>query len=625
MMKILLVSLLFISNVWGMNNSYYLPKFEIFTFEISSWYILLWSNIFFGKIAILYFGHKKGWNFSNWIAIVLFATTGAAIGSIILPSIVGTLIGFLISLVIGKYALGFKHDIGIVISLFIAIAFTFGRVGCLLNGCCFGSVTDLPWGITYPVGTFAHWFHFFTDLISNDQMNSASVHPTQIYEIIFHSSSAVLIVKYGKQFKNSLSVLFSYLGFYFLLRLFIEYVRDMNNIWWSGIDFGILSLFQWFLLFAIFLTIISVNKLENNNFSFFKTVKSNTSIKNNFLMILMSTLITIVFKDSIHSIHLIQIAIMLPISSFLYFLEIRKKYAFISLIPKYATASICVFLISTPAISQLKHRIEVKTLLSKPLNAEKKSIFIINENKNSLLKIGDKNISFKEFNRRKSLLNLNLEDKENFNKIKISKPGIEYYGAIGFGKQEWFESGGCGGESYLVQHTHLTTGFGSEKIKVKDPSPDSYGKIYIKGSRYNIGLYKNSKHGDSQLEIPVALHLYRNIEFKWIGFGGGPSLFYLGDEGGGIIPNFHLRLGNSKFNIQAGLNDRYVGYHNPLASHLSIRFGKNFGLGIMNQSGSLETMAPYVQSSTGQMKSIFSFGPTGASLALKLNLRRAMK
>ena len=96
----------------------------------------------------------------------------------------------------------------------MAIAFTFGRVGCLLNGCCFGSVTDLPWGITYPVGTFAHWFHFFTDLISNDQMNSASVHPTQIYEIIFHSSSAVLIVKYGKQFKNSLSVLFSYLGFY---------------------------------------------------------------------------------------------------------------------------------------------------------------------------------------------------------------------------------------------------------------------------------------------------------------------------------------------------------------------------------------------------------------------------
>ncbi len=26
----------------------------------------------------------------------------------------------------------------------------FGRVGCLMNGCCFGSPTDLPWAITFP-------------------------------------------------------------------------------------------------------------------------------------------------------------------------------------------------------------------------------------------------------------------------------------------------------------------------------------------------------------------------------------------------------------------------------------------------------------------------------------------
>jgi phosphatidylglycerol:prolipoprotein diacylglycerol transferase len=32
----------------------------------------------------------------------------------------------------------------------------FGRVGCLLNGCCWGKPTDLPWGIRFPYRSFAY-------------------------------------------------------------------------------------------------------------------------------------------------------------------------------------------------------------------------------------------------------------------------------------------------------------------------------------------------------------------------------------------------------------------------------------------------------------------------------------
>ena len=31
-----------------------------------------------------------------------------------------------------------------------------GRIGCLLNGCCFGGVTDVPWAIVFPPGSPAH-------------------------------------------------------------------------------------------------------------------------------------------------------------------------------------------------------------------------------------------------------------------------------------------------------------------------------------------------------------------------------------------------------------------------------------------------------------------------------------
>ncbi len=40
------------------------------------------------------------------------------------------------------------------IGLFFALAL--GRIGCFLNGCCFGKPTDLPWAVRFPYGSFAY-------------------------------------------------------------------------------------------------------------------------------------------------------------------------------------------------------------------------------------------------------------------------------------------------------------------------------------------------------------------------------------------------------------------------------------------------------------------------------------
>src|SRR5947209_889619 len=36
----------------------------------------------------------------------------------------------------------------------IALGYVFGRIGCLLNGCCFGRVCELPWAIRFPNQSF---------------------------------------------------------------------------------------------------------------------------------------------------------------------------------------------------------------------------------------------------------------------------------------------------------------------------------------------------------------------------------------------------------------------------------------------------------------------------------------
>ena len=38
----------------------------------------------------------------------------------------------------------------------IALGIAVGRIGCFLNGCCYGAGTDLPWGVTFPYGSNAY-------------------------------------------------------------------------------------------------------------------------------------------------------------------------------------------------------------------------------------------------------------------------------------------------------------------------------------------------------------------------------------------------------------------------------------------------------------------------------------
>jgi len=38
----------------------------------------------------------------------------------------------------------------------LMLALVFGRVGCFLNGCCYGKPTDLPWGVRFPYYSFAY-------------------------------------------------------------------------------------------------------------------------------------------------------------------------------------------------------------------------------------------------------------------------------------------------------------------------------------------------------------------------------------------------------------------------------------------------------------------------------------
>ncbi len=76
-------------------------------------------------------------------------------------------------------------------ALGVGIAVT--RVGCFLNGCCFGVETERPWGVVYPNGSPAHWHQAGGDFLALFA-GCRAVHPTQVYEMLAALAAALVAV-----------------------------------------------------------------------------------------------------------------------------------------------------------------------------------------------------------------------------------------------------------------------------------------------------------------------------------------------------------------------------------------------------------------------------------------------
>ncbi|MFZ0034893.1 MAG: prolipoprotein diacylglyceryl transferase [Sedimentisphaerales bacterium] len=54
-----------------------------------------------------------------------------------------------------------------ILAIGLMLALAFGRIGCFLNGCCFGRPTNLPWAIRFPYGSDAYQSQVYPNLERN--------------------------------------------------------------------------------------------------------------------------------------------------------------------------------------------------------------------------------------------------------------------------------------------------------------------------------------------------------------------------------------------------------------------------------------------------------------------------
>lgn len=210
------------------------------------------------------------------------------------------------------HKLPIRHYLDI-LAIALMLALVFGRIGCLLNGCCFGKPTELPWAVRFPYNSIAYLSQVNPDLernrsapqlelppeylsyIDNDgnrhtktyeelteqqkievttgKYRCLPVHPTQLYT---SAGAAVLcLILYffwrrsqnagssktaGKIFTEPGSTFALMFALYGLTRFFIEFLRDDNRFEIDGLTISQLIGIAMIIFGATLMAILQIMK-----------------------------------------------------------------------------------------------------------------------------------------------------------------------------------------------------------------------------------------------------------------------------------------------------------------------------------------------------------------------------
>jgi phosphatidylglycerol---prolipoprotein diacylglyceryl transferase len=122
---------------------------------------------------------------------------------------VGGFLGGMLGVLLIKKIFKIKLRMGNLIAPAAALGMAIGRIGCFLNGCCYGNKAS--WGFDFGDGALRL--------------------PTQLFEAAFHAAAFCILHYYRDRVKTP-GILFKiYVCAYFVFRFFLEMLRSNPQIW----------------------------------------------------------------------------------------------------------------------------------------------------------------------------------------------------------------------------------------------------------------------------------------------------------------------------------------------------------------------------------------------------------
>lgn len=129
-----------------------------------------------------------------------------------------------------------------------------GRIGCFLNGCCWGGLGDVPWAVRFPSQSPPHLSQVEHGLILASAPTSLPVHPAQLYETISCLLILGVLLSLERETKRPGEIAGLALLLYSLSRFVIEWIRDdQAGLWGTSLTLSqylslLIAIFSLFLL-----------------------------------------------------------------------------------------------------------------------------------------------------------------------------------------------------------------------------------------------------------------------------------------------------------------------------------------------------------------------------------------
>ncbi|MGB2781251.1 MAG: prolipoprotein diacylglyceryl transferase [Phycisphaerae bacterium] len=142
----------------------------------------------------------------------------------------------------------------------LALGLAMGRMGCFLNGCCYGDVSQLPWAFAWPVGAIP-WSHYADAFLASAQAASPlvagagaaaplgamagaivtawhapAIHPSQLYALVNALALFVLLHLWFRHKRRHGQIFFTFILLYGASRFLLEFVRaDEAEVYFLGL------------------------------------------------------------------------------------------------------------------------------------------------------------------------------------------------------------------------------------------------------------------------------------------------------------------------------------------------------------------------------------------------------